>query len=110
MLTEFGLTPSQALKAATREASRRFGVDHLTGTLEEGKAADLLIAEGNPLSDTNHFRRVREVLRGGQTVDVATLEPGEFQLEDSVNASRVEYAGRHFAAEIGSVNGVRILF
>ena len=92
MLTESGLTPAQVLTAATREGSRRLGVHHFTGTLEEGKAADLLITEGNPLSDISHIRRVREVFRGGQLVDVAALEPGDFQPEDPVNASLLEYA------------------
>ena len=92
MLTKSGLTPAQVLTAATREGSRRLGVHHLTGTLAEGKAADLLITEGNPLSDISHIRRVREVIRGGQPIDVATLQPGEFQPEDPVNASMVEYA------------------
>ena len=92
MLTTSGLTPAQVLTAATREASRRLGVDRLTGTLEEGKAADLLLTEGNPLSEIDHIGRVREVFRAGQPVDVAALEPGEFHAGDPVNASLVAYA------------------
>ena len=92
ILHRAGLTPAQVLTAATREASLRLGVDHLTGTLEEGKAADLLIAAGNPLSEIEDIRRVREVFRGGQRVDVARLEPGEFHPGDPVNASLLEYA------------------
>ncbi|MDE0232695.1 MAG: amidohydrolase family protein [bacterium] len=92
LLTASGLTPAQVLTAATREASRRLGVDRLTGTLEEGKTADLLLAEGNPISEIDHIRRVREVFRGGQPVDVAALEPGTFQPGDPVNASLVAYA------------------
>ena len=92
ILTASGLTPAQVLTAATRDASRRLGVDSLTGTLEEGKAADLLLAEGNPLSEIDHIGRVREVFRAGQHVDVAALEPGNFQPEDPVNASLLAYA------------------
>ena len=92
MLTTSGLTPAQVLTAATREASRRLGVDRVTGTLEEGKAADLLLTEGNPLSEIDHIRRVRKVFRGGQLVNVAALEPGAFHPEDPVNASLVAYA------------------
>ena len=92
MLTASGLTAAQVLTAATREASRRLGVDHLTGTLQQGKAADLLIVEGNPLSDINDIRGIREVFRAGQRVDVATLEPGEFHPEDPVNGSLLDYA------------------
>lgn len=92
LLTASGLTPAQVLTAATREASRRLGVERLTGTLEEGKEADLLLTEGNPLSEIDHIGRVREVFRAGQLVDVATLEPGAFQPEDPVNATLVAYA------------------
>ena len=92
MLTRAGLGPAEALTAATSEASRRLGVNHLTGTLEEGKAADLLIAQGNPVSDIDDIRRVREVFRGGRRVNVARLEPGAFQPDDPVNASLLAYA------------------
>lgn len=92
ILTGSGLTPTQVLTAATREASRRLGVSRLTGTLEEGKAADLLITEGNPTSNIDDIRRVREVFRNGLRVDVAALEPGVFQPEDPVNASLIDYA------------------
>ncbi|MDE0130913.1 MAG: amidohydrolase family protein [bacterium] len=92
MLTTSGLTPAQVLTAATREASRRLGIDHLTGTLEEGKSADLLLVEGNPVSEIDDIRRVREVFRGGRLVDVAALEPGAFHPEDPVNGSLIAYA------------------
>lgn len=92
MLTASGLSPAQVLTAATREAGRRLGVDHLTGTLHEGREADLLIVEGNPIWDIDDIRRVREVFRGGQRVDVASLEPGEFQSQDPVNGSLLNYA------------------
>ena len=92
MLHRTGLTPAQVLTAATREAGLRLGVDHLTGTLEEGKAADLLITEGNPVSDIDHIRQVREVFRGGQRVDLTGLEPGTFRSGDPVNKSLIHYA------------------
>ncbi|MCE2527740.1 MAG: amidohydrolase family protein [Actinomycetia bacterium] len=91
MLHRTGLTPAQVLTAATREASLRLGVSHLTGTLGEGKTADLLITEGNPVSELEYIRAVREVFRGGQRVDVARLEPGEFHPDDPVNASLLTY-------------------
>lgn len=92
MLHRSGLSPAQVLTAATREASLRLGVNHLTGTLEEGKAADLLITEGNPVSDLDDIGQVREVFRGGQRVDLTGLEPGTFRSEDPVNQSLVDYA------------------
>ena len=92
MLHRAGLTPAEALTAATREASLRLGVDRLTGTLDRGKAADLLVTEGNPISEMADIRRVREVFRGGRQVDVARLQPGEYQPGDPVNQSLLAYA------------------
>ena len=92
MLHRAGLTPAEVLTAATREASLRLGVDHLTGTLDRGKSADLLVAEGNPVSEIDHIRRVTEVFRGGQQVGVARLRPGEFRPDDPVNRSLLAYA------------------
>ena len=95
MLHRTGLIPAQVLTAATREAGLRLGVDHLTGTLDEGRAADLLITEGNPVSDIEQIRQVREVFRGGQRVDLTGMEPGTFRSEDPVNRSLIDYTRGH---------------
>jgi imidazolonepropionase-like amidohydrolase len=50
-MVEGGLTPMQAILAATRDAAACARLDHLTGTLEVGKRADLLAVQGNPLED-----------------------------------------------------------
>lgn len=91
-LHQAGLAPGEVLTAATREAARRMGVDHLTGTLEAGKAADLLVVEGNPLSEIGDIGRVREVFREGRTVGVSSLQPGAFCADDPVNQSLIAYA------------------
>jgi imidazolonepropionase-like amidohydrolase len=60
-----GLTPMQVLVAATANASRAMGREKDWGTLEKGKAADLLILDADPARDVAHMRRVRQVMRGG---------------------------------------------
>ncbi len=95
MLGESGLTPTEALTAATLEASRRLEVDHLTGTLDEGKAADLLVVEGDPTSEISHIGRVREVFGAGRRVDVAGLQPGLFQPDDPINRVLITYVEAH---------------
>ena len=92
MLTASGLTPVQALTSATQEAAKRLGVDHLTGTLEEGKVADLVIVKDDPLSEIHHVGQVEEVFRRGQRVTVKDLEPGAFHPDDPVNQSLAAYA------------------
>ncbi|HEY7492098.1 MAG TPA: tetratricopeptide repeat protein [Candidatus Tectomicrobia bacterium] len=68
LLVEAGLTPMQAISAATRVAAEFLGQEARLGTLEVGKLADLVILEGNPLEDIRQVRQVEVVLRDGQTV------------------------------------------
>jgi imidazolonepropionase-like amidohydrolase len=68
LLVEAGLTPLQAISAATKVAAEFLGQDAHLGTLEVGKLADLVILGGNPLTDIRQVRQVEIVLRDGQTV------------------------------------------
>jgi len=61
-----GMTPWQAVVAATRNAAEAVGeLDHL-GTVEAGKLADLIAVPENPLEDIRHLRHPGLVVRGGQ--------------------------------------------
>jgi imidazolonepropionase-like amidohydrolase len=51
LMVEAGMTPMQAIVATTRTAAECCRLDSLTGTLEPGKRADLLVVDGDPLSD-----------------------------------------------------------
>jgi imidazolonepropionase-like amidohydrolase len=60
-----GLTPYQALETGTRNVALFFGTLAETGTIEAGKRADLVLLEGNPLSDIrNTSRRTGVMLHG----------------------------------------------
>ncbi|MFE6890891.1 amidohydrolase family protein [Streptomyces sp. NPDC057694] len=64
-----GLTPLEAITAGTATAARLCGVDGVTGTLEAGKAADLVVIGTNPLSDIDSLgdpRSVHAVLKEGR--------------------------------------------
>lgn len=74
LLREAGLTPSQIIKAATRNAAVHiYRADDL-GTVEPGKLADLIIVNGDPLNDLAALRNVDVVVLGGEVV---VDEPGE---------------------------------
>jgi imidazolonepropionase-like amidohydrolase len=60
-----GMTPMQVIVASTATASRAMGADNVTGTIEKGKDADLVIVAGDPSKDVSNFRKVRYVARGG---------------------------------------------
>src|SRR5580765_1784310 len=68
-LVELGMSPSQALVAATRHgAVAARGLDEF-GTIEAGKRADLLILSADPLTDISNIRRVAAVWKYGMLVD-----------------------------------------
>ena len=60
-----GMTPMQVIVASTATAARAARLDSVTGTLEKGKAADLLLLGADPSTDVANFRKVRFVVRGG---------------------------------------------
>lgn len=60
-----GMTPMDALRAATAVSARAMRMDAESGTIEPGKRADLLVLERNPLDAIENIRTVRLVMRGG---------------------------------------------
>ena len=70
---EAGMTPMQAIQAATIVSARAMGLDKDTGTVEAGKRADLILVEGNPLADIRALRHVSEVVANGRLYSAAAL-------------------------------------
>ncbi|REJ74849.1 MAG: hypothetical protein DWQ36_13850 [Acidobacteria bacterium] len=65
-LTEAGLSPLEALQAATVLPARVFGLEDSLGTVEAGKLADLVLLEGDPLQGISNTRRIRAVIADGR--------------------------------------------
>ena len=63
------VTPVFALHSATLLNARLAGIDHLTGSVEKGKAADLIICEKNPLEDLTALRKLDMVIKDGWRID-----------------------------------------
>jgi imidazolonepropionase-like amidohydrolase len=63
-----GLTPMQALQAATRNAAQVCRVEDRLGTLELGKLADIIAVAGDPLDDLSVLSDVRLVMKDGAIV------------------------------------------
>ncbi|MBL8222335.1 MAG: amidohydrolase family protein, partial [Bryobacterales bacterium] len=68
LLVEAGLTPMEALQAATRNAAEYLGKQKEWGTIEKGKAADLVLLDANPLEDIRNTRRISAVVIRGRVL------------------------------------------
>ncbi|MGD2126059.1 MAG: amidohydrolase family protein, partial [Desulfobacteraceae bacterium] len=78
LLVEQGFSPSEAIQAGTREAARVLGVERDLGTIEEGKLADLIVVEGNPLEDITRLLKSEDIpliMQGGKLVKEERQEP-----------------------------------
>ena len=68
-----GLTPLDAIRAATSVPAEVMGLGERSGTVAPGKLADLVVLDANPLDDIHNIRRVRYVVTRGRLLDAALL-------------------------------------
>ncbi len=68
LVHDIGLTPMEAIVAATRNGADALGILDDRGTVEVGKAADLLVLSVDPLQDIANTRRIRRVFKDGVAV------------------------------------------
>ena len=69
LLVNAGITPLQALQAATINPAELMRFQNRLGTLEEGKAADVVILDANPLQDIRNTRKIFRVISRGRVLD-----------------------------------------
>jgi hypothetical protein len=69
-----GLTPYQALSMGTRHVARFYGTEATTGTIAEGRRADLVLLEANPLENIEHVRRQAGVMVRGAWLTRADID------------------------------------
>ena len=69
LLVRGGLSPFAALRAATIEPARYLGMLDSAGVISAGKLADLVLLDGNPLSDIRNTRRISLVVANGRLFD-----------------------------------------
>jgi imidazolonepropionase-like amidohydrolase len=65
LLVKHGMSPMAAIQAATVNAADLLGVSNEAGSLEPGKAADIIAVAGDPLADVTVLKSVRFVMKGG---------------------------------------------
>jgi imidazolonepropionase-like amidohydrolase len=67
-MVAWGMKPVEALQAATINASQLLGIADQVGTIEAGKAADIVAVNGDPLTDIKAINNVVLVMKGGEVV------------------------------------------
>jgi imidazolonepropionase-like amidohydrolase len=73
LLVEAGLSPLEAIEVATSNGARLLGIDRETGSVMAGKAADLVVVDGNPAADISDLRKVETVFKDGVGYDSRRL-------------------------------------
>jgi imidazolonepropionase-like amidohydrolase len=70
LVTRAGLTPLEAVTAATRTGAEILGVDRTSGTVQVGKVADLVVLAADPARDIRNTRQITHVIKGGRVTIV----------------------------------------
>jgi adenine deaminase len=74
LLVEAGLTPLEALQAATLDPARFFERESDLGTVAKGKVADLVLLDANPLADITNTTRINAVIAAGRLFETRDLQ------------------------------------
>lgn len=100
LLVAAGLTPVEALTAATRGPAELLGRTADLGTVEAGKRADLVLLRADPLQEIRHTREIEAVVLDGELLDraaldrllaeVAAIVEGKLRLPESTDSATKE--------------------
>ena len=68
VMTEYGMTPMEAIQSATRNAAQALGRERDVGAIAVGRYGDLIAVDGDPLTDIRQLEDVDVVIKGGEVV------------------------------------------
>jgi len=74
MLQQGGMTNMEALRSATLNGARYLGLDKDLGSLEEGKLADLIVIDANPLDDIHNSEKISYTMVNGRIYNARTMD------------------------------------
>jgi imidazolonepropionase-like amidohydrolase len=73
MYVRAGISPAETLRMATLDAARSMKLDAKVGSIQEGKAADLVVIDGDPLARIDDIGKIVSTMRGGVVFPSAKL-------------------------------------
>jgi hypothetical protein len=86
LLVQAGLTPLEALQSATINPARFLGREAELGTVEQGKLADLVVLDANPLEDIHNTQKINAVVVNGKLLQKAALDSLLLHVQELTNA------------------------
>jgi Amidohydrolase family len=90
-LVDAGLTPMEALQAATRNPARFLEMERERGTIEAGKVADLVLLGADPLADIQNSIRIEAVVADGRLYDRPALDKLLAEVEAAARAEQQKH-------------------
>ncbi len=91
MFAQGGMTNLEALRTATINPAKTFGMDHQLGSIKAGKLADLIVIDGNPLKDIRTTDKVTYTMVNGKLYNAETM--------DQLNGDKVKRKPFYFETE-----------
>lgn len=91
-MVEYGMTPIQAIQAATRNAAQALQREDDVGAIAVGRYADIIAVDGDPLTNIRELESVDAVVKGGQLVEPATSRAESEAIDPADNPAMPEPA------------------
>jgi imidazolonepropionase-like amidohydrolase len=66
LMVKYGMTPAQAIRAATTSAAELLDMQNDVGSIAPGKYADIVAVKGDPLADISLLQKIDFVMKGGE--------------------------------------------
>jgi len=85
---EAGFTPMESLQTATSNAAKFLGMEDALGSIEAGKAADMILVNANPLDDIHNTRKIEAVFVEGRLLDRKALDQILQQVETAAKHTK----------------------